>query len=183
MSNSLKDQLLGVGLVDAKKAKAVSKEIRKQQKVAGKGKKAVSDTQVAVLNAQQEKAERDRELNRQRNLEAEKKAVAAQIAQIVEHYKLPRAGGELDYNFTDGTKIKKIRVTPGLSAELVRGRLCIVRVGETYEVLPKPVAEKIRERDASAVVVYNDATLLKAQSSSDDDDYYAQFEIPDDLMW
>jgi uncharacterized protein YaiL (DUF2058 family) len=184
MNKSLQDQLLGAGLVDAKKAKKISKETRKENKIAHKSKHAdISEAKAATLKAKQEKVEHDRALNRLRQLEMEKKALAAQIAQLVEHYKLSRLGAELDYNFTDGKLIKKIRVAPGMSEELVRGRLCIARVGDVYEVIPKPIAEKIRERDTAAVVVFNASTGNDMPAAKDDDYYYAQFEIPDDLMW
>jgi uncharacterized protein YaiL (DUF2058 family) len=184
MNKSLQDQLLGAGLVDAKKAKKISKETRKENKVAHKSKGAdISEAKAVTLKAKQEKFECDRELNRLRQLEVEKKALAAQITQLVGHYKLSRLGAELDYNFTDGKVIKKIRVTPGMSEELVRGRLCIARVSDVYEVIPKPIAEKIQERDTSAIVVFNKSTSNDMSTTKNDDYYYAQFEIPDDLMW
>lgn len=184
MNKSLQDQLLSAGLVDSKKAKKISKETRKEKKVAKKSKtNELNEAQAAALKAKHDKAENDRELNRLRNEEAEKKALIAQIAQLIEHYKLSRSGAELDYNFSDGKVIKKLRVTPSISEELVRGRLCIVRSGDTYEVIPKPVADKIRERDSSVIVVSNEVLTNKDSSVSEDDEYYAQFEIPDDLMW
>ena len=191
MNKSLQDQLLGAGLIDTKKAKQLSKEHRKanKEKVKKKDKKAPSETQAAIQEAQRQKLERDRELNLKLKQEADKKALVAQVSQLVNHYKLKREGGEFEYNFKDGTIIKKIRVAPSMSEELVRGRLCIARTGETYEVIPKPIADKILERDASSVVVYNSKSSesIKSTESSastaSDDDYYAQFEIPDDLVW
>ncbi|MGH1486059.1 MAG: DUF2058 domain-containing protein [Cellvibrionaceae bacterium] len=185
MSKSLQDQLLGAGLVDTKKAKKISKETRKEKKVAKKNKDTgMNEMQSATFKAQQDKAERDRELNRLRNEEAGKKALAAQIAQLVGHYKVSRAGADIDYNFTDGKTVKKMLVTQRISEELVKGRLCIVRLTSTYEVIPKPIAEKIQERDASAIVVSNTSAANSDTSTQDDDDsYYAQFEIPDDLIW
>ena len=185
MNKSLQDQLMGAGLVGTKKAKQMSKEARKQKKIANKNKtNSMTDAQAATLKAQQEKAERDRELNRLRDEAAEKKALAAQIAQLVGHYKVSRAGADVDYNFADGKTVKKMLVSQTMSDELVRGRLCIVRVDTAYEVIPKPIAEKIQERDASAIVVSNLPVSSNDQSAQDDDEsYYAQFEIPDDLMW
>ncbi len=189
MNKSLQDQLLGAGLIDSKKAKKISKESRKAKKVQNKNKDdSISEAQAAALKAKQEKVERDNELNKQRNLQAEKKALSAQIAQMINHYKLQRDGGEQEYNFSDGNKIKKIRVSQGMLNEITRGRLCIARLGEAYELIPKPVADKIRERDESIIVVYNEKPTAKADNNlppatDSDEDYYAQFEIPDDLMW
>jgi uncharacterized protein YaiL (DUF2058 family) len=45
-------------------------------------------------------------------------------------------------------------------------------------LVPKTVAEKISERDASLVV-----RVAKTSSEVDVDDPYAAINIPDDLMW
>ena len=195
MKKSLQDQLLGAGLVDGKKAKQISKESRKQKKQQGKGKQpSLSEAQVAARQTQQEKLERDQALNQQRKQEADQKAIAAQVAQMIAQFKVARSGGELEYHFTDNNKVKKIVVTQSAYDEIVRGRLCIVRSGESYELIPKPVAEKIRERDNESVVVsnvknqpsrdiQNDQASPESSAEQSDDDYYARFEIPDDLNW
>lgn len=186
MSKSLQEQLLGAGLVDAKKAKKISLEQRKAKKHQLKSKQVViSDAQRAAEKAKRKKAERDRELNRQRQQAAEQKAIAAQVAQLVDHYKLDRSGKDDDlvsHNFSVGNKIRKLTIVRSMSAEIARGRLCIVRVGEQYEVVPKPIADKIRQRDDMAVVVYNEKSDVQ-ETLSEDDEYYAQFKIPDDLIW
>lgn len=196
MVKSLQDQLLGVGLVDGKKAKKISKETRKEKKQKGKTKQPVlTEAQLAARQLQQEKLERDQALNKELKLTAEKKAIAAQIAQLANHYKVERKLGDSEYNFTDNNKIKKLAMTQALYDELVRGRLCIVRLDERYELIPKPIAEKIRERDATVIVVNNSISKTSANQISSkpeqeqdnavqsDEDYYAQFEIPDDLTW
>ena len=126
--------------------------------------------------------ERDRQLNLERKQQADNKALIAQIVQLVEQYKLNRESADQEYNFNDGSIIKKILVTQTMSNELSRGRLCIVRANNIYEVVPKPIADKISERDNMAIIVCNDSKQDKTEKGSDDD-YYAQFEIPDDLIW
>jgi uncharacterized protein YaiL (DUF2058 family) len=185
MSKSLQDQLLGANLIDSKKAKKISKESRKTKNVQRRRKEDnISDTQAAVAKAKQEKLARDNALNQQKNIEIAKKELAAQVTQMIEHYRLRRETGDVEYNFTDGKLIKKIRVTAKFSEEIVRGRLCIAKLNDTYEIIPRPVAEKIKERDAAAIIVFNKTpSELKKDSVESDDDYYAQFEIPDDLDW
>lgn len=185
MSKSLQDQLMGAGLIDGKKAKKISKDKRKEKNEKRRNKDdSLSESQASVQKAKQEKLARDQQLNQQRNQEAEKKALAAQVAQLIGHYKLARRSADVEFNFTHGSTIKKILVTSNMADELSRGRLCIACVGESYDVIPKPIADKIRERDESAVVVYNEkASEQGSESSEADDDYYAQFEIPDDLVW
>lgn len=185
MTKSLQDQLLGAGLIDSKKARQISKENRKAKKEKKRLQdNSPSETQAAIQEALRQKQERDRELNLKLKEEADKKALAAQVSQLVDHYKLKREAGDLEYNFKVGTTIKKMRVTQKTLDEIARGRLCIVQRGETFDVIPRPIADKIRERDASVIVVYNAINEGNASTSVEsDDDYYAQFEIPDDLVW
>jgi uncharacterized protein YaiL (DUF2058 family) len=180
MANSLQDQLLKAGLVDKRQLSGVKKEKRKQDKMVRKNQIEVVDE--AKLNAQramEEKAERDRELNRQRNEAARQKAILAQIRQLIETSRLSRSGAAIDYNFTDGSKIKKILVTQAMLDQLSNGRLAIVSFDERYDVVPKAVADKIRQRDERYVIVSNTVSAATAA----EDDPYADYQIPDDLMW
>lgn len=179
MANSLKDQLLKAGLVDTRKISRVVKEKKKQEKQQRKHK--IETVDEAKLNAQkalQEKVERDRQLNFERDEQARHKAIVAQIKQLIEVSRLSREGAEIAYNFTDGVKIKKILVTPSMLEQLSNGRLAVVVFDEQYSVVPKSVAEKIKLRDEKYVVVSN-----VLQQTDDADDPYAEYKIPDDLMW
>ncbi len=181
MAKSLQDQLLKAGLVDKDKAQKTRKQQQKKKKQ--QTKTGASDTDAAKLKAQQaiaEQKERDRKLNQQRQLEAEKKAIAAQIRQLIENNTLPRDGGEVAYKFNYQNKIKTIYVHEKHQKDLVAGRIAIVALGELFHLVPAPVADKIAQRDPDLVVKAKESSPAEAGS---DDEYYAQFEIPDDLMW
>jgi hypothetical protein len=177
---SLQDQLLKAGLADEKKLKAHQKEKKKQRKQQPKGAIQQDETKLRAQQAREEKAERDRQLNQKRNEEARRKAITAQIRQLVESNRLDRARCDTDYQFVHGKKIKKILVDDTMTDQLSRGRLAVVFVDERYDVVPEPVARKIMERDADAVVVLHERAK---QADQDEDDPYAGYEIPDDLMW
>jgi uncharacterized protein YaiL (DUF2058 family) len=165
MANSLQDQLRKAGLVDSRQLSAVTKEKKKQEKQQRKHKiETVDETKANAQQARDEKAERDRQLNFQRDEEARGKAIVAQIKQLIAQSELSRTGAQLDYNFSDGTKIKKILITADMRDRLSNGRLAIVKFEERYSVVPK-------------VIVSNQAT------TDDTDDPYADYKIPDDLMW
>lgn len=171
---SLKDQLMKAGLADAKKARRAEHEKRVQSRD--------PQAQTAHELAQQAlagKAERDRELNRARDAEQAQKALAAQIRQLIEAHRIERKGGDISYQFTDQRKIKKLYVTPAQQDQLARGQIAIVRLGEGHELVPTIVAEKIRSRDDSAIVLLNTRTT----TATTDEDPYAAYQIPDDLMW
>tara|TARA_B100000446_G_scaffold14559_2_gene12500 strand:+ start:3367 stop:3885 length:519 start_codon:yes stop_codon:yes gene_type:complete len=172
--------MLKAGLVDAKKAKQNQKDKRKAAKVQKKSKQEVVDeTKLQAQKVREEKAAKDRELNAQRQAEVERKAIAAQIKQLIEMNVQSKGGGDIAYNFTDGKQIKKLYVTAELQRLLTRGRLAIVKLGESYELVPTPVAEKIAERDSSAIVSLAEVSTEAAE----EDDPYADYQIPDDLMW
>ncbi|QSP94205.1 DUF2058 domain-containing protein [Marinobacter salinisoli] len=176
---SLQDQLLKAGLADEKKAKAIRQEKRKKRKTQPKGAAQESEAELRARRAREEKAERDRQLNQERQRAAEEKAIQAQIRQIIETNRLDRGKAEQDYQFVDGKKIKKILVNDLMVDQLSRGRLAIARLGEGYEIIPEAAARKIMERDEQAIVVLHD----RKQDDDPEDDPYAGYEIPDDLMW
>jgi uncharacterized protein YaiL (DUF2058 family) len=179
---SLQDQLLKAGLIDTKKAKQANKEKRKETNVARRSNEEVIDeVKQSAEQARLEKVERDRELNRQRDLELQQKAIAAQIKQLIENHRQPKGAGngDVEYNFTDGKLIKKMRVSPLVLEQIARGLLCVVKLGDGYEVVPRIVADKIAQRDAKFVVVAN----TKTDNKVDEDDPYKDYVIPDDLMW
>lgn len=119
-----------------------------------------------------------RELNAQRDDAVRQKAAMAQIAQMVEKNRQSKGGGDIAYNFTHGTKIERIYVSAAVQDHLVAGRLAIVCQGGVTELVPRVIADKIAERDASLVVKVN-----KPNTEIDADDPYAGYQIPDDLTW
>lgn len=181
MAKSLADQLLGAGLVDEKKAKQVKQQKRKETKQKLKGQAAETDDQAARLQQQrEEKAERDRALNRQRKAEEEARAMQAQARQMLMQNRQP-VDGEVRFNFTDHriNKIKRIYVSADIQDQLAKGKLAICADADDYFVVPRAVADKVAERFAEAVVFLADPD----SNQPDEDDPYKDFPIPDDLMW
>ena len=179
MANSFGDQFLKAGLVNKTQLNKAKKSKIKQQKQKNKQKiEVVDEAAVAARQAAAEKAARDRELNRQLKEEVERKAIHAQVRQLVEMNRLPRDAGEVGYNFQDGTAIRKIFVTEDVHDKLGRGLLAIARLDDRYEVIPSVVAEKIMLREKSCII--SNATT---QLEHGEDDPYADYKVPDDLMW
>lgn len=179
MAKSLQEQLMGAGLVDQKKAKAIGKEKRKKAKQTPKGHQQEDEIKAAAKQKLAEKAERDRAMNQERQKEIEAKEIQAQIKDLIKKNAIARKNGEIAYSFTHDKKIKKLYVDETLQAQLARGQIAIVAEGENYELVPKAVADKVAQRDAARVVVQNE----RSKEVADEDDPYADFQIPDDLMW
>lgn len=175
---SLQDQMLQAGLTSKSKASKVKKQKHKQLKQKRKNNVVVQDE--AALLAKQAAAkqhEQDRALNEKRNQQAEKNQIAGQINQLITLNKLPKGEEGEVFNFTHGTKVKRIYVDDGLRQRLVLGSAVIVVLGKAFEVVPTVVAEKIAQRDKNRVIYLDDVTTVSV------DDEYADFAVPDDLMW
>lgn len=183
MAGSLQDQLLAAGLGDAKAAKEHDKARRKQAKVDRRaGVERVDEAKQAARQALAEKARRAREFNQARDSKAQRKAINAQIKQLIAQHCLAKGSGDVGFNFTDGTRVKKLYVNKLEQQQLSSGRLAIVKQGDQYEVVPRPIADKIAERDASRVIISAEAGK-DGGLSAQEQDWYKDYEIPDDLMW
>jgi len=185
MAGSLKDQLLNVGLVDQKKAKQADSEKRKQNKKAKKARKSgqkVVDEQAekkqALEQQRQAKQERDRELNRQRDEERRNKEIEAQCRQMItqQQIQLPE-DAEVSYNFVYENKVKTMYVTPLIQGQLIRGQVAIATLEDKFYLIPDKFAEKIEQRLPSFVI------RVQPEEEPEEDDPYADYKIPDDLMW
>jgi hypothetical protein len=179
MRNSLQDQLLKARLANEKKIKQANREKDKQKKQAGKQAATQDAERQLAEQALRDKAERDRKLASEQNAAARQRELAAQLAQLVQHYRQSREGGDIAYNFADNGVIKKLYLSARLREQLIRGQLLIVRSAGHYELVPAAAGERIRSRVPEAIVVWN----TPAADAPAEDDPYKDFPIPDDLMW
>lgn len=180
--NPLQEQLLKAGLVKKSKVAEVAREQHKARH--GKGPAEQSEIQREAERARAEKAERDRALAAERKATARIAELRAQARQIIEDKKVPRSG-DIEYRFTAGGAIRTLLVNEDLRKLLSSGALVIAQVDDRYELLPRVAGDKVRERDASMIVLDHgkEAGAAPASATSEDDAYYAQFQVPDDLVW
>ena len=180
MAKSLQEQLLAAGLANQQKAKKANKEKKRQEHLQRTGKEdVVNESREKAEQARKEKARHDKELNRQRDEQAQQKAVAAQIRQITELNRIRSDQADIKYQFVQGSKVKQIYVDQAVHDRLSRGQLAVTVAPDGFAVIPVPVAEKILQRSP-------DHFIARAENSApqlDDDDPYAAYQIPDDLMW
>ena len=180
--NPLQEQLLKAGLVKKSKVAEVAREQNKARHA--KGPSAPGEIQLEAERARAEKVERDRALAAERKAKARITELRAQARQIITDRKVSRAG-ESEYRFTADAAIRTLLVNEDLRKKLSSGALVIARIDESYELLPRAAAEKVRERDASMIVLDHgqDVGSEPSPATSEDDAYYAQFQVPDDLVW
>jgi len=177
--SSLQDQLLKAGLVSKNKATQAKSAKRKQAKINRKHKiETVDEDKKAAEKLMAEQAEKARQLNLQKNKLAEHNAIKAQIKQLIETNSQNRGKSQISFNFTDGDIIKKLEVSNEIHKHLTNGLLAIAKQAETYHLVPSKIADKIKQRSEDAIVPLN-----IEQDEILEDDPYADYQIPDDLMW
>lgn len=180
MSKSLEDQFKELGLANEKQVRK-ARQGKKKKKGNRKPKRSEAAAPEPETESAQreraEKAERDRRLESERQAERQAKETAARVRQIAETNRVEREKGDVAYHFTYGSRIKELWLSKAQHRRLAAGEIGLVAVGDGYELVSKATAERICEIDAAAVLVLN--------SGSDDsgDDPYADFPVPDDLMW
>ena len=184
MGNSLRDQLLKGGLVTKKQAKAAAAEVRKDAHSKRKSQKSglVIEDDISLSEAEkirEETAERDRELNRQREEERLEHERHAQVRDLVKKNKIDYKGGEISHNFGHGTHVKSLHVNDEIHKNLCEGRIGIIFLDDAYHLVPESVAEKILDRVPEAVILLN----TRDEDELGEDDPYADYTVPDDMMW
>ena len=184
MSNPFQEQFLKAGLVSkeqVKKANQAKAKKQHQQKKQRSKKQAAELDQAALMarKAAQQKAEHDRELNRRKQQQALQKAISKEIDQLIRDHQVGRDDGcDIAYNFAHRDKVHRIYVNADMKQKIIDGKLGIARIEGHYELVPSDIADKIRQRNDKRIVLFE-----PEQQASDDDDPYAEFQVPDDLMW
>ncbi|HHG3589329.1 TPA: DUF2058 domain-containing protein [Vibrio parahaemolyticus] len=169
---TLQEQMLKASLVNEKKLKKAKKGSKKSRVQA-------REVKAAVEESKRQQVERDKQLSQQQNAERLSKEIKAQINQLIEMNKIELKDGDIKYNFTHGTLVKSLYVDSLIREQLIKGILAIAIVGESYAVIPRGVANKIAQRDESVIIEQKEAE----SDIPAEDDPYADFVVPDDLMW
>lgn len=181
---SLQDQLLKAGLTTKQKTRQANTDQRKKKKQSRSGVDHGQSLQEQVKQdlekSKQEKAKKDTALNAEKNAQIAQKENHLRILQTLQHHQLKRINGETEYNYTFNSKVKKLFVDPITHRALINGQLAICGLDDTTYVVTSETAEKVATLNDKIILVQND----KVESDSvDKDDPYAEFQIPDDMMW
>ena len=181
---SLQEQLLKAGLADKSAAKKIKRQKHKAKKLAQTQKVVTVDQ--AKLDAQAAlaaKQAKDAALAAEQAKVREAKEVLAQVKQLIEVNKQPKGQGDVVVNFTDANVVKRLYVDSATHQLITQARLAIAKLNDGYELIPVPVADKIVTRHPEAIVYRADDIPESEQSTAQDDEWYADYDIPDDLIW
>ncbi|TXH67012.1 MAG: DUF2058 family protein [Lysobacteraceae bacterium] len=203
MSESLRDQLLGLGFKPAPKPEKNDKPKPAQSarpQATHKAKPQHSKPQVSArapsahkpktreeidlakayaIRAQREKEERI-EAERLKQEEARKRREAkAKLAELLKDKALNDPNAEIARHFSYGNKIKRVYVNETQLKALNAGELGVVQLEGRYLLV---TAETLAEAEA----VFAPAIALKVDPNAPaEDDPYAdpKYQVPDDLVW
>ena len=185
MSNPFQDQLLKAGLVTkqqvlkAKRDKHMQTKQQRGTNTATVDETTVDETKARAQQIVAEKADQARDANKLKEEQSRQKALNAEITQIISSHLIKRNEGcELGYNFEHEKKVKTIYINADMKQQIINGKIGITCLDNRYELVPRTIAEKIKQRNDKAIILYSDNL-----SSADVDDPYAKYKIPDDLMW
>lgn len=181
---SLQDQLLKAGLTTKQKARQANSDKRKKTKQKRSGVAVEASLQEQVKKdlalSQQEKIARDNALNIEKQQALAAKELGLRILQILQHHQVTRTNGDAVYNYTFENKVKKLHLDNITHKALVDGRLALCGFNDVTYIVTSETAEKVATLDANVILVQN--TKVDTEIVAEDDPY-AEFQIPDDLMW
>ena len=202
MSTSLRDQLLKAGLVNKRQVNEAERQQQRHERQPQRQERqqpqrqerqpppqqrheSSADRSRAPQVAQSAKVARDLALNRRQQEKAEKKARHAQIKQMIEQNRLPPVEEGESYNFVDGAKIRRIAINAPNRSRLMRGEIVIVRHDGRYDLVPAPIAARIRERDEQVFIASGEGKSAAGEGKepTDSDAAYEGYTVPDDLIW
>lgn len=188
-ANALQAQLLKAGLVKKSQVSQVANRQAKARtdKHDAKAAALAAEAETARIEAEKaraEKVERDRQIAAERNAQRRAGELRAQARQIIADKKVA-AKGEAEYRFNDGEVVRTLLMSEALRQQVIDAALVIARDGEGFALLPRAAAVQVRERAAELIVLDNAGRdyVEPSTGNAEDDAYYAQFQVPDDLMW
>jgi hypothetical protein len=181
---SLQDQLLQAGLTTKQKTRQANSAKRKKNKQQRSGVEHSASMQEQVKEdlrlSKADKQAKDIALNNVKKEELAHKEQQLRIKQILEHHQLTGVSGDSEYNYSFNNKVKKLAIDSQTHKALVNGRLALCGYNEQSYLVTRETAEKVFELDGTLILVKNEKV---ENDTLDQDDPYADYQIPDDLMW
>jgi uncharacterized protein YaiL (DUF2058 family) len=203
MTDSLRDQLLGLGFKPAPKpdkprhkpgsprgahaprrAAAPPQATEQPQRSGRSGNKSRSREDIDLakayaIRAQREKDERIAAERLKQEEARQRREARAKLAELLEGKALNDAGADIARHFDYGGKIKRVHVTADQLSALNAGELGVVQLNGRYLLVAATVL-------AEAEAIFPPAVALKVDPDAPAaDDPYAdpQYQVPDDLVW
>ena len=181
MAGSLQDQLKKSGLVSKKKSQQLDAEKRKKIKAKNKGQKFDNEIAEKVKKAKLQKKRDDQKRNQQQQQQAKQNEEKARVKQIIDQVKIKDYEGDVAFNFQFNNKIKTLYLNKENYDALVAESVGLCQIDNIIFIVPNSTVNKIKSINPAYVVLHQDKPNTPLETANDDP--YANYDIPDDLMW
>ena len=189
MGNSLRDELLKVGLVNEERLEKPRRPKRGEARPGNKRKESSTrpPSEQTIATARQvlrENQRRTARFVRDPTLvggsvaESAKKALRRKIQELVQTEQLNDAEADVPYHFVKGKRIKRIYVTEDQRAQLAAGTIVIAALEGNHHLLTRSAAERLLSL-APQTVVGGGAEAAGSSGEVDGDEH----PVPDDITW
>ena len=175
MSNSLKDQLLALGLA-SKKSKpepGKNRKVRNTPAKTNKQDKEISLDQAYRMRVREERRQQERAIELKREQERQRRESNQKILALVKEHAIRDPNAENKRNFIFKGRIRSVLATPEQINEINAGQLGVVYLSGNYHLLPIDRIEEIRQFAPDHV------PDLQGADQEDEGDH----PVPDDLIW
>ncbi len=175
MSNSLKDQLLALGLA-SKKTEPRSKKQHKPRPAAAKAKKSnaeISLDQAYRIRSKDERQQKEAVIARKREQERQRRQINQKIQLLIKESGIRDAAADNKRNFLYKGRIRSVLATPEQISEINNGTLGVVYLSGNYHLMPADKIEEIRQFAQDHI-----PDLGGTESEGEEEN-----PVPDDLIW
>jgi len=175
MSNSLKDQLLALGLAPAKaKPKQKNKRNSPPKKPRVKDKNAeISLDQAYKIRNREEKQKKEQAVALKREQERQRRETNQKIKAIIKSHAVRDEKADIKRNFIYKGRIRSVLATREQIGEINTGVLGVAYLSGNYHLLPAELIEEIRQFAPEHI-----PDLAGADIEGEDEN-----PVPDDLIW
>ena len=175
MSNSLKDQLLALGLAP-KKPEPRPKKQSKPQRGPAKAKKSeaeISLDQAYRIRNKDERKQKEQAIALKREQERQRREINLKIKSAIKEHAIRDEAADNKRNFLYKGRIRSVLATAEQVKEINKGSLGIVYLSGNYHLMPADNIEEIRQFAPDHI------PDLSGSESEDEKDN----PVPDDLTW
>ena len=183
MSNSLKDQLLALGLAPKKAAQKPGKHARpnvarKHSHLSQKGNKPHDNAEISLdqayrIRVREERSEKEKAIAIKREKERQRREVNRKIKEMVTGSGVRDPEADCKRNFVYKGRIRSVLATREQIAEINSGELGVVYLSGNYHLMPAKEIAEIRTFAADHIPDLGGADIEGEEDNP----------VPDDLIW
>jgi len=175
MSNSLKDQLLALGLAPKKTRPEPRKHHKARSKTIkpGKSDSEISLDQAYRIRSKEERLQKEKAAELKREQERKRRLTNQKIKAMVKEFTVRDPAAENKRNFLYKGRIRSVLATREQISEINSGSIGIVYLSGNYHLMPADKIEEIRQFAPEHI------PDLSGPDNTEEEDN----PVPDDLIW